>query len=203
MNDINDIQYLKPNSHASKDLSKKRVNKVVSGKVKKEKMPLSKRMSEMIFNDSVDNIGDHIIWDVIFPSVKDSIWEILSTTIDSLFGKKHRRSGSTTSYYKYSQPSYRQDRDDHAEPRIRGNAGYNFDQFRFGNRVDAEEALDALALLIEQYQVASVGDLCDLAGIESEYTDLKYGWTSIGTATVERVRGGDYIINLPKPMPIN
>lgn len=209
MNDMKDIQNLKPNSHASKETKPetKNVKKLVNGKVVKKKTSLMKKVGMMVFDDGdVDNFGDHILWDVIFPSIKDSVWEILSTTIDSLFGKKHRKGGSSQAYYQYSsfsKPSWKQDdKRNTREPRVR-NGGYDFDQFTFDNRGDAEEVLDGLATLIETYQIASVADLCDMAGVECRYTDNRYGWTSVSSATVERVRGGDYIINLPRPMPLD
>ena len=51
--------------------------------------------------------------------------------------------------------------------------------------------------LLERFDVVSVADLFDMAGISCNYTDNKYGWTDLRNARVERVRDG-YIINLPR-----
>lgn len=48
----------------------------------------------------------------------------------------------------------------------------------------------------------SVADLYDLVGINGNYTDNKYGWFNIRTASVVRVRDG-YMIKLPKAVPLN
>ena len=47
-----------------------------------------------------------------------------------------------------------------------------------------------------------MADFYELAGIESEWTDEKYGWGELSEARVERVRNG-YIVALPKPEPID
>ena len=57
--------------------------------------------------------------------------------------------------------------------------------------------------LIDQYGVASVGDLYDLANVSTtNYTVNKYGWTNIRSAQVIRSRDG-YLLKMPKAMPIN
>ena len=55
---------------------------------------------------------------------------------------------------------------------------------------------------IDQYGIISVSDLCELVGISGNYTDNKYGWTSLRTADVVRTRDG-YILKLPKALPID
>lgn len=44
--------------------------------------------------------------------------------------------------------------------------------------------------LIDTYKLVSVADLKDLVGITGNYTDNRYGWTSIRSAEVVRVRDG-------------
>ena len=51
--------------------------------------------------------------------------------------------------------------------------------------------------LLERFEVVSVADLFDMAGVSCNYTDNKYGWTDLQDARVERVYDG-YVIRLPK-----
>ena len=60
----------------------------------------------------------------------------------------------------------------------------------------------ALEDMIDQYDIASVADLYDLVGIVGSYTDNKYGWTSVRSARIERVRDG-YVIRMPKALPLD
>jgi hypothetical protein len=41
-----------------------------------------------------------------------------------------------------------------------------------------------------------------LVGITGNYTDNKYGWTDIRSASVNRTRDG-YALKLPKALPLN
>ena len=56
--------------------------------------------------------------------------------------------------------------------------------------------------IVGTYGTVSVADLYDLVGITGAYTDNKYGWTDIRSASVVRVRDG-YMIKLPRALPLN
>ena len=57
--------------------------------------------------------------------------------------------------------------------------------------------------LIDAYGFVTVADLYDLVGVTGNYTDNKYGWTSIRNAEPVRARGGGYILKLPRAIPID
>ena len=70
------------------------------------------------------------------------------------------------------------------------------------NRGEAEEVLLRMDEIVATYGTVSVADLYDLVGITGAYTDNKYGWTDIRSASVVRVRDG-YMIKLPRALPLN
>lgn len=72
----------------------------------------------------------------------------------------------------------------------------------FWKQGEAEDVLMSLNELIDVYGKASVADLYDLVGISGRYTDVKYGWTNLMTASHTRVRDG-YLLKLPRVMPLN
>jgi replication-associated recombination protein RarA len=61
---------------------------------------------------------------------------------------------------------------------------------------DAEDVLDQLRILIDQYDVVRVADLYDLCDITSDFTDQKWGWYDLRSARIRSVRGG-YSLDLP------
>lgn len=67
----------------------------------------------------------------------------------------------------------------------------------FATRRDAEEILNCMGDLIDEYGFVTVDDLYDLVGVSGNYTDNKYGWTNISNAEIVQVRDG-YMIELPK-----
>lgn len=193
----------KPNSHRSKEqelhepMPEKRTEKVVTGNVKQRKKSGLAKAGSIFVPGDVESVKSYILMDVLVPSIKRAISDIVCNGINMLLGEPNRgKSGSAGA--KVSYRSYYQDRDerrDYARPRAQ--AQYSYDDVVFNNRGDAEEVLYRMEELLERYDSVSVADLFDMAGISCNYTDNKYGWTDLRSAHVERVRDG-YIISLPR-----
>ena len=95
------------------------------------------------------------------------------------------------------------DKDNRREHSVtRSRIGYDYDDIILDNRGEAEEVLSRMDELIDTYGLVSVADFYDLVGVTGNYTDNKYGWTDIRSASVIHVRDG-YRIKLPKALPIN
>ena len=204
----------KPQSHKyqkeqqqSEKQERQKVEKVVTGKVKTKKKSEIHKFADIFISEDVGNMKSYIFLDVLVPAIKKAISDIVTDGIDMiLYGgtghsKKRRSSGSGASYVSYSSYS---DRDrDRRDDRSRTRTRFDFDDIVLESKGEAEDVLDSLDALIDQYGMASVADLYDLVGVSGEYTDTRYGWTSLGAnARAERLRNGDYILRLPKPMPI-
>lgn len=197
----------KSNSHKFKEsqsqslIEKKKVEKVVRGKVRtKPKSGISK-ISEVFISEDAANVKSYIVMDVLVPAVKKAISDIVRDGIDMiLYGESRGRKSSTnSSYVSYRDYSRSDDRDRFRESRTR--TGYNHDDVVLETRGEAEEVLSRMDELIDTYGVVSVADLYDLIGKSCEYTDNKYGWTNIRNAEPIRVRDG-YMLKLPKALPI-
>ena len=191
------------NSHRSKErdlheqMPEKRTEKVVNGNVKQRK---KNRLSEIFAPGDVSSVKNYILVDILVPSVKRAISDIVCNGINMLLGEPNRgKSGAPGSKIAYRQYYQSEDRRDYARPRAQ--AQYSYDDIVFETRGDAEEVLYRMEELLERFDVVSVADLFDMAGISCNYTDNKYGWTDLGNARVDRVRDG-YIINLPRATSI-
>lgn len=192
----------KPNSHRSKEqqdhepLPERKTEKVVTGTVKQRKKTGLSKAGSIFMPGDVDSVKSYILMDVLVPSIKRAISDIVCNGINMLLGEPDRGKpgspGAKVAYRKYYQS---EDRRDYARPRAQ--AQYSYDDIIFDNRGDAEEVLYRMEELLERFDVVSVADLFDMAGISCNYTDNKYGWTDLRSAHVERVRDG-YIINLPR-----
>ena len=193
----------KPNSHRSKEqelhepMPEKRTEKVVTGNVKQRKKSGLAKAGSIFVPGDVESVKSYILMDVLVPSIKRAISDIVCNGINMLLGEPSRgKSGSPGAKVAYRQ--YYQDRD--ARPsynRPRAQAQYSYDDIVFETRGDAEEVLYRMEELLERFDVVSVADLFDMAGISCQYTDNKYGWTDLRNAHVEHVRDG-YIISLPR-----
>lgn len=201
-----DMDY-KPNSHKYKEEQKnvpaerKKVEKVVKGKVKTKKKGELSKFKDMFISEDVSDVKSYIFMDVLIPAAKKAISDIVRDGIDMiLYGNTHRRSSSSgASYVSYRSYSDRDRRDDRRESRTR--TGYSYDDIVLEDRGEAEEVIERMTELIDTYDVVSVADLYDLVGKPGNYTDNKYGWTNLRNAEPIRVRDG-YLLKLPKAGPI-
>ena len=66
----------------------------------------------------------------------------------------------------------------------------------------AEEVLDMMDGIIEEYGFVTVADAKEFAGCKASYEDDKYGWTSIGGAEIVKEKGGYYRVKMPKAKPV-
>ena len=154
--------------------------------------------------EDITSVKSYIINDVLIPAAKKAISDIVTNGIDMILygevkGRDRRRDGgSRVSYTKY----YERDRDRDYDRRRERRSVYDYDDIILDTRAEAEEVLNRMDDLIDNYGMVSVADLYDLVGITGNYTDNKYGWTNLRSAEVRRTRDG-YLIKLPKALPFD
>lgn len=188
-----------------KEAEERRPQKIITSEVTTKEKSATKKFAEKFFEDEVSNVKTYILWDVIIPAIKNVISDIVGNSVDMmLYGRTRNRpqrgtsTGNTTmvgglsGYTGYGTFSSRQTG---ISQRNRDN--YDLDEFVFQSRADAEIVLDTLKEIVSKYKAASVADLCDLIGRSSQYTDVKYGWTDLRGADVQRVREG-YVLIMPR-----
>lgn len=198
----------KVNEKKTAESSEKKVDRVVQGTVVRRKKTFGQQAAEMFFGDDTRTVMDYVLNDILVPAMKSTLSDMVGGGIEMLLFGERRSSSSRGSSRVYRDrdrsyvPYNRISRDDdHRYISKAVRSRHDFDQITIESRGEAEDVLSHLVDLIEDYAVASVADYYDLLGIESNFTDQKYGWTNIRDAYVERVRGG-YSIRLPRPREI-
>ena len=185
------------------DQHSKRVKQITVGKTRKQ--GLVGRFARYILEDTIESARDRAFSDIIRPGLKSLIFdtgiELLAVLIygntESGFRGPQSRSRayypdrtSYTSYYKGttsksdSRASYRdipQDPDDVIVP----------------SHQAANAVLRELDDNIFRYGQVSIADLYDCVGMTSDWTDNRYGWTSLRGATIRPVREGFMIVMPP------
>lgn len=193
----------KSNSHKSKEervesiSQRKKVEKIVTGSVKSKKKNGVQKFMDVFVSDDIDDVKSYIFEDVVIPAVKDIILDAVKAVLGV-----DRRSGKNSTSSKVSYRSYYDKLNERERYNLPRRTGYNYDDIILDNRGEAEEVLSRMDEVIARYGLVSVADLYDLVGIDGDYTDNKYGWTDIRSASVVRVRDG-YLIKLPKALPLN
>lgn len=203
------MEEYKPNSHKSKEANDKntpdkKVEKVVTGSVTTKKKNNVSKFADVFISEDIQNVKSYILLDVLLPSLKKAISDIVTNGIDILLYGESGRNKKTSSASKVSYRSYYDkgnDRRENASERVRN--GFDYDDLIFNTRGDAELVLSSMDEAIEKYGVVSVGDLYDLADVTTRnYMVHEYGWTNIRSASVIRVKDG-YMIKLPRAVPLN
>jgi len=202
------MEEYKPNSHKFKEDQKgsvpeKKVEKVIAGTAKSKKKSDIRKFTDVFVSEDVNNVKSYILLEVLVPAIKKAISDIVTNGIDMLLYGETGKTKSNSTASKVSYRSYYDERNGRRDySTVHTKTGYNYDDIILDNRGEAEEVLSRMDELISTYGLVSVADLYDLVGITGNYTDNKYGWTDIRSASVIRVRDG-YMIKLPKALPLN
>lgn len=183
---------------------RKKVEKVVSGVVKTKKKSGAKKFLTEFLADDVSNVAHQLKDEVVVPSIKNLIADAFNNGINLLmFGSTARRGTSNSRFDRVTFVDYSGRSNTNRQMIGSTRTGFNYDEFIFETRGDAEEVLSQLDAMLEKYGVVTVLDLYDSVGKTCDHTAGKYGWLSLRNAQVVRVNGGGYSIKLPKAAPID
>lgn len=202
-----DVKDYPSNSNKSKEKAK--LEKVTTGKIVKREKGIGAKLSETFLEDDARSVGSYIFWDILIPSAKNLIADMVTKSIDMFFWGGDSRSDNRTyrernrsyvNYGSYSDHRPKRDRDRYsysAADRKPRSARMTFDDIIFDNRQEAENVLSIMIDHLDQYDEVTVADFYDLIGFDSTYTDRDWGWDNLGSSYVDRVRNG-YIIRFPR-----
>lgn len=196
------------NSHKSKEGKKTteivETKKIIKGNVRKRKPSLGKKMKDEFISTDSHSVLSYLLEDVFIPAAKETIANIVSGGIDMILfgGSSDRGSCRSSSKSRVSYESYYDRKNsDRYSARTRRSTQY-LDDIVFDSRNEAEDVLTAMLEDIDEYGVTTVGNFYDLVGERTNPSDFKWGWETLRSARVDRVRDG-YIIGLPRPIPVD
>lgn len=200
---------VKSKTEAPATSNRPEIKQIASATVRKK--GIGAKFKETFAGDSAESVGQYIFFDIIVPRVKDLLFEMISGGSErALFGSSTRSSRGRRSQltdktdYRGISSGNRRDRNERAERDIspRGRANHNFEEILIATRGEAEQVMDTLLALIDEYDSATVADLYSAVGISTDHTDLKFGWTDLSEARIEPARGGGYILEMPRAEPL-
>lgn len=180
------------------------VGPVISGSAVERKEPLRKKFLQAYAGDSAQSVGQYILMDVIVPSTKNMISDMVTQGINRLlFGGSRPvqngvRSNVGGGYGKFFNGGGQQQAQQNPQVVHQARAAHQLGEIVLQTRSDAELVIDELRALIEAYGNAKVANLYSLVGITGDFTNQSYGWTNLARAGVIQIREG-YLLDLPKP----
>ena len=202
------MENYKPNSHKSKEENKalpderEKIEKVIKGTAKTKKNEMRK-LRDVFISEDVKSVKSYILMDVLVPAIKDAIEDIVTNGIRMVLrGETSARKSSSASKISYNRIYDSKINNDRFARDSSPSLRYSYDDIILESRGEAEDVITRMEEIIEEYGFVRVADLYDLVGITGDYTDNKYGWTSIRSAEPVRVRNG-YMLRLPRAVPLN
>ena len=177
---------------------------VVSKTPKTRKKSEIQKAAGLFISEDASTVKEHLIQDVVIPTAKDLIVNVITDAVNIIFwGSTRRKSGSGTRIGYASRFDEVRDPRDRDRDRRRDRTAIEYDDIIFDNRGDAEAVLANMDACLEQYGTVTVLDLFDFAGVTTHnYMADRYGWKNLSNAEVRRIRDG-FIIDLPRAFPID
>ena len=212
MAEIN-IDDFKPNSRKSqmetqdevvRQTTEKKVEKAIQGSATKRKKSLGRIFYDTFIDGDIQDVKRYLVEDVIVPAIKENFADLVNSTISMLlFGEATRRlprkqgngTGSKVNYGGYFNGGQKPERLPRYE---RSRSARSCDDVYFNSRGEAELVLDGMQEILNDYKQVTVADFYDLAGVSTEFTDNKYGWTDLRGCEVRGSARNGYYIVLPK-----
>lgn len=186
-------------SNSDKSRQEAEAQKVVSGEVRVKKNNVRK-WADIFLPRDISDVKSYILFDIVVPGIKRT----LDNTVHALLyggGRPADSEPRRKAYDRYYE-SERRAESSRREPAQKDRRYCEDVAFRY--RSDAENALYELKRLIAAQGVASMTDLYKAAGLRSpSYTYNDYGWIDLRDAYVVQTKDGDYIIKLPRAVPID
>lgn len=192
-----------------------RLEKVVTGEVIKRKPPIGRRIKDVFFGGDAKATAQYVIADVLLPAFRDMLFDSVTRGAQRMvYGDSAPRHphGSRTSPFTASQTytPYSKVSSPIVSSGVRANLPDQPSRPRphrggmeiiLSSREEAELVLEQLDLVIGKYDFVTVWDLNDLLGIEPNFVDQKWGWTSIVGSNVRQIREG-FLLTLPDTEPL-
>lgn len=180
----------------------KDIKKVVKGKVRIKKKSDAAKFKDVFISEDAANVKSYIFLDVLVPAIKEAVSHIVTDGINMILFGETGRSKKRSSIDKISYKSYYDSpRESRRYEESRGRSGFDYGNIVLDTRGEAEDVLDHMDAILDEYHVVSVADVYDLLGESCPLTYNKYGWTNLGSAEVVRVRDG-YLLKLPRALAI-
>lgn len=175
---------------------------VVTGKAERKKETTAQKFKRSFFGENVTNVKDYVIFDVLVPALRDTIFSVGNNAMSMvLYGepdrvKRSKKGDENVSYASYYVGNNRR-RNEDRRPR---SGMEEYDQIILESRGDAENVIAQLQDLAWDYGQASVAELYDLVGMTASFTDERWGWFKgdLRGASPRRT-GRGWILELPKP----
>lgn len=170
---------------AAKTESSRVSNPVAKGRLKKDST--AKKVAKSMIKIDGHQIKDFVFGEVLIPTIKDAVYKIVTNGLsmvlfDRVDGSRGSRSGlsgtriSYSGYYRGDNPP----RESRTDRYSRRESFVPDGQIVYTTRQEAEDIIDGMADIIDQYGQVSIADMYDLSDVSAPpHTYNRYGWRTV------------------------
>ena len=148
----------------------------------------------------IQNIGNSLFAEIVVPAIEAGMLDFLTSGLSMLFNRGANRGSQQPRRRSYNSMYTRKTRSRRGSQQRRYSAPEDpiFEDVFFDNREDAGLVLGKMMERTAEYGVATVGDLNNLVGLNSNPTYERYGWEDLRGTRVHYTSEG-YLIGFPEP----
>lgn len=188
------------------------------GDISKRKPSFSERLKTTFIAEDARDVGDYIIWDILIPTVKRTLNDVICGASNRIFlgsttpqtshlyqerGGVTRVIGSENRYSSLARSSSQKTETRPLPNRRSANmprSNFNIDIFESTDYGDCAMLLDDIVDYLETKKKITVSGYYSLAfNSQAPYTSENWGWYSLKSASIERDANGKWFIKLPRP----
>ena len=148
----------------------------------------------------IQNIGNSLFAEIVVPAIEAGILDFFTSGLSMLFNKGESRRSHQSHRTSYNSMYSRKTRSRRGVQQRRYSPPEDviFEDVFFDNREEAHLVLGKMMERTAEYGVATVGDLNNLVGLNSNSTYERYGWVDLQGTRVHYTSEG-YLIGFPEP----
>lgn len=184
--------------------------------VRRKRSGIFRDVKDEFMSEDAGSVGSYILYDILIPSLRDLVLDILHGSIDMALGgggsrrygrsSRNSRDRSYISYdrYYYDDDDYdrrrrRRDRDDY-DRSARRRADRDLTEFDFRTKEKAEDVLDFLCDEIDRCGEVPVSRFYDRIGetVPGDFTADDWGWRNLSGAKVRGSNRMGWYIDFPR-----
>ncbi len=195
------MDYPNNSDKAKEQSARPNVQAVTQGELKRTTKEL---VRSQFYTDDAGKIGQHLLLNVVIPMMKKLVVDVVNGTLNMIFYKSEATTSTSSVPASRISIGGRSTNEYHAASgrgttvKEASERSYDLDYVVVKDMQAANDVINGMQLIIDQYDTVRASEFCALAGITAPYTYTDYGWDSAAVAQKIPLLDGRVKIQMPK-----
>jgi hypothetical protein len=201
-----------PNSKQARTTEpREKIEPVTTAKAVGRKRGLGRKTKEAFFSGDAKSSAYFMGVEIIVPALRNLLYDALRGGLERMVYGDSSYAKRPSGYYNgdpgvghvnYQGMSQTSPRPQQRTLSRKARSTHNFDDLVIPSSHEANDVIDRMFDMLSQYGSVTVAHLYALTGIQSDHTDMKWGWTNLRGARAVRLPKGGYLLELPPTEPL-